>query len=148
MRELLEMQALVHAYRDFAECIVESIEWFDHGTSIGITFDYIWKPDGRVRADDEERLLVHLRFKLVHEFEMKNALKPAVLTDESAIGWGLCEVSRLVVQDDERSRWVQGSTIPTHHASLRREAGAWIDIVFGKLEVTEASARAHVIGGE
>jgi len=142
------MQALVHAYRDFAECIVESIEWFDHGTSVGITFDYIWKPDGRVRADDEERLLVHLRFKLVQEFEMKNDLKPVVLTDESAIGWGLCEVSRVVVQDDERSRRYKGFALPSHHASLRRESGAWIDIVFGKLEVTEASARANVIRGK
>ncbi len=97
MHDLSEIQALVHAYRDFAECVVESIEWSDRGTSVSITFDYIWKPDGSVRADDE------------------------------------------------RSEQYDGFSTPIHHASLRRESGAWIDIVFGELDVTEASASSDMI---
>jgi hypothetical protein len=143
MRDLLQLQSLVHAYRDFAECVVKSIEWLHYGTSVAITFDYTWKPDGRLRADEEERLLVRLRFKLVQEFEICNGLTGAMLVDDSAINWGFNEVSRVVVQDDERSSKYSGFAVPMHHASLRRESGPWIDIVFGELEITESSAPSN-----
>lgn len=140
MRDLLEIQAMLHAYGDLSECVVKSIVWSDYGTTVAITFDYIWTTDGRVRGDDEERLLVELKFKLVQEFEMKNALRPSMVAEPAVINWGLNEVAQVLVRDDDRSEAYAGYPVPFHHAVLRWEGTDWIHVVFSQLEIKEESA--------
>src|SRR4028118_1111338 len=75
MRDTFEMASILRAYRDFSECVIDAITWADHGTTVAVTFDYPWKPDGGIRGDGEERLYVTLTFKHVQEFDMRNALR-------------------------------------------------------------------------
>src|SRR3712207_2932217 len=118
MRELSEMRALIESYRGFSECVAKSITWYDHGTTIEIAIDYIWHPDGTVRGDNEDRLLVKLRFRLVQEFWMKNALRPAVIEDPSLINWSFNEIALMVVQTDERSSIYAAGSATFYHAML------------------------------
>lgn len=144
MRELSEMQALLEAYRGFSECVVKSITWRDYGTTVEIALDYIWNPDGTVRSDDEDRLLVKLRFRLVQEFSMKNALRPAVIENPSLINWSFNEIALMVVQADERSSLYAAGPATFYHAALLWETGSWIDVVFSELDVAEEDAAADV----
>lgn len=145
MRELLEMQSIVHAYRDFEECVVESISWSDYLTSVQVLIDYVWKPDGSVRPDQEDRALVEITFSLVQEFEMHNALNPAVVDDPSMMNWGRNEIARLVIVDDDRSHKYAGYLVPFHHAILRWESKTWIDIVFAEMEISERTGAPRVV---
>lgn len=104
MDDLCEMQALVHAYRDFSECVVEGVEWEDHSSTIAVTVDYVWTSAGTVRADEDERLWVTLRFRLVQEFEMKNELPALVVADPALLNWSHNEISRVVLTTDDRCK--------------------------------------------
>lgn len=137
MHDLLEMQSIIHAYRDFEECVLESISWSNYLTSVGVVFDYIWKPDGSVRPDHEDRVLVEITFRLVQEFEMQNALKPSVVDGPDRMNWGRNEIARLAIVDDDRTQKYSGYSVPFHHAILRWEGKTWIDIVFAQMEISE-----------
>ncbi|MGD2154776.1 MAG: hypothetical protein PVG79_16025 [Gemmatimonadales bacterium] len=137
MNDLTSMQALLRAYRDLSECIVERIAWRDFGTTVAITFRYIWKEDGRLRGRDDERLWVELTFKLVQEFHLRNSLTPQVAEDPSVIDWGRTEVAWVQILEDESSMKYDGYPLPFFHAEVRWEGRTWMDIVFAELEVCE-----------
>jgi hypothetical protein len=136
MRDRCEMVALLHAYRDLSECVVDAITWTDYGTTIGIRFDYVWKPDGTVRRDDEERLYVTLWFKYVQDFEIHNALQPIQVQNLSTLDWGFNEVSLVTIGESDRSRAYEADPLQYCHATVRREGQTWMEIVFAELEIT------------
>lgn len=138
--ELTTMQSQLRKYSNFEECVITNIAWEDFGTAIAITFDYIWKANGRIRGDNEDRVLVTLRFKVLQEFMMYNQLRPALLNDLSNLNWSFAEISQLVVQDDERSAKYVHPKFSFHHGMIQWEEGVWMDLVFAQLEFAEASA--------
>lgn len=139
MHDANEMRAMLRAYRDFGECVVVGVAWTGFGTTVEVTLDYAWKPDGSVRGDDEPRVLVKLSFRLVQELEIRNALRPVMVEDPSVIGWGLNEVSRVSIGRDARSAAYDGLPTLFHHAVFWREEGPWIQVVFAGLEVSETA---------
>lgn len=139
-QQLRDIQAVLRKYSNFEECVVTAISCEDFGTTVAITFDYIWRADGSVRRDDEDRCAVTARFKIVQEFAMSNQLRPALLDDNmSNLDWGFAEISQLVVRDDARSARFTHPKIGFHHAMLEWERATWMDIVFAHLEVEEAA---------
>jgi hypothetical protein len=100
MKQIEDMRACVEAYRNFGECSVQEVSWVDSGTTIAIIFDYIWNPDGMLRQTNEDRFLVRLCFRIVQEFHLDNALRPALLEDLSALDWSFSEVAQALFLDD------------------------------------------------
>lgn len=145
MRNLVEIQSLLHAYRDFSECVVEAIAWSDFGATVTITIDYIWTSSGVVRTDYDQRVFVDLRFGLVQEFGIRNELPLTVVRDPSLLGWSHNEVSLVLVARDERSTPYKEYPLVFHHAVLRREGSPWIDVVFAELEITERIVPARIL---
>jgi hypothetical protein len=139
MRDLNDIKVQLHAYRDFTECIIDSMGWSDYGTTLTINIDYVWLPNGSVRPDDEPRLIVQLSLGLVEEVVVRNALRPAVIADPKVLNWSFAEVARVEVQDDERTQVYAKKGTPSHRLLVYREDGVWIDVVFSELVVTETS---------
>lgn len=137
MRELHEMRAIIHAYQDFSECIVDSIQVLDFGTTVVLSVDYIWLPDGSVRPDDGPKLTVELRARVVQEVSIQNRLNAVMMADPSALNWGFAEISRIEV-NAEQSGSNDQQALAHHRMTVWREEGPWIQIVFGELEVSEA----------
>ena len=133
MHRIHEVQALLHAYRDFSECIVDAIEWADFGTTIRLTIDYIWMPDGSVRSDNDLKFFVTLAAHAVEEARFFNRLSTAQRSDLSRLDWGFAEISRVSIRDDESSIGA------TALLEVWRENGVWISLRCGDLAITEAS---------
>jgi hypothetical protein len=68
-----------------------------------------------------------------------NCLRVEIIANPAELSWGIAEVSRVEVVDDEQA--VQYSTSDTsfHHLKVWRESGSWIDAVFSEMGVTETS---------
>jgi hypothetical protein len=132
MRDAVEMQVRLHAYRDFSECVVTAIEWRDFATTVVISVDYPWTASGTVRPDDSVRLIVDVEFRLVQEFCLKSGLPVEAIESPDVISWGLTEIS--VVQITNAP---QQSGMKLFRAMIRREGWTWIEIVFARLSISE-----------
>lgn len=142
MKEIGDIRAIIHAYKDFSECLLEALEWSNFGTTIQLQFDYIWRSDGSVRSDSSDRVIVSLSMTDVRVLEVHNP-QPLSL---SSLNWSAAEVSWVMVSSEAEN--VESShSVPLHRLSVRREDGPWIDIVFAELEVGESSA-PPLLGGE
>lgn len=142
MHDLLEMQARLHAYRDFSECVLKSIEWRNHATAVVLTIDYPWTPSGIIRPDNAKRLLIDLEFSLVQEFSVKNRIPVDCVRNPSLISWGLTEISIVRIRGDALSEQYRTPETAFHHVTVRREGADWIEIVFAELSVSERATHA------
>ena len=132
MRPIQEVQALLHAYRDFSECIVHAIEWIDFGTPIRVAIDYVWMPDGAVRPDTDPKSIVTIDATGVEEVQISNRLSTAQRRDISRLNWGFAEISRVSIRNDPSS--VGAALI----IELWRENGVWIFLRCADLTITES----------
>lgn len=137
MRPLHELRALIHAYQDFSECIVDAIEISDFGTTVVLKLDYIWEPDGAVRPDVEPKLVVELRFRLVDELRINNSLKPSTLDDPSTLSWGHAEIARIEILRPNGGAEKSERAVALHRMIAWREEGPWIEMTFVELDVAE-----------
>ena len=140
LRQLHEIRAVLHAHRDFMECILHSVSFTDFQTTLALTFDYIWLPDGTVRPDEDAKLLVTLKMLTVQEVDWRNAQRPLATGDAMALNWGFAEIARIEVKDDSRAAAYSGHSVGFHHMTVWREEGPWIDVVFSGLQVAEVLA--------
>jgi hypothetical protein len=131
MRPLHEIQALLHAYRDFSECIIDSIEWFDFGTTVRLSVDYVWMSDGSVRPDSDPKVIVTLTAIGVEELHVRNRLSTAQRDDVSRLNWGFAEVSMVSIRDDSSS--IGTAAI----LEVLRESGVWISLRCADLTILE-----------
>ena len=132
MNALHAVQALVHAYRDFSECIVDAIEWADFGTTIRLAIDYVWMPDGSVRPDADPKVIVTLAATGVDEVHLLNRLSPTQQKDMSRLNWGFAEISRVSIRNDPSL----GSS--SLIVEVWRESGVWISVRCSDLIITES----------
>jgi hypothetical protein len=134
MTKLHELQARIHAYADFAECIVEKVEWLNHGASISLALDYIWLADGSVRPDKDPKLLIAITVDGVQSAHFDNRLPPVLLDDLSRINWGFAEISRIEAVRSENS---EGDSREMIELRARRENGVWITIIGQSVSFSE-----------
>jgi len=137
LQQLDEIRAVLHAHRDFTECILESATFTDFQTTLALTFDYIWLPDGTVRPDEEAKLLITLKLLVVQEVDWRNVLRPQATRDTKALNWGFAEVARIEVNDDGRAAVYSGHSVRFHHMTVWREEGPWIDVIFSRMQIAE-----------
>lgn len=82
-----------HVY--FQECILENISFHDYGTTIVLTFNYIWSNDFKVRPNLDEKQIMNLRFSSVNRFVIDNELSDSVINQPEMINWGFNEISKI-----------------------------------------------------
>ncbi|MEJ7712985.1 MAG: hypothetical protein WKF84_24870 [Pyrinomonadaceae bacterium] len=99
-----------------------------------LIFDYIWTDDGHIRSNLERPENITLKFRLVQEFRMHNALNAVMCAHPEEVGWGLNEVAVARVNDDvhEQHRFLPA---PFNHVAFLWEGERRIDIIFSELEV-------------
>jgi hypothetical protein len=136
--DLHEIQALLHAFRDFAECVVTSVLWSHYGTEVTIRIVYVWETDGTVRADDKPARMVDLTCTIVQELMVHSRLSPWITADISKLNWGFGEISLITATPKEDQPDAGDIHVHQFHKmTLWRENGAWIEVVFSKLSMTE-----------
>jgi hypothetical protein len=82
-----------HVY--FQECILENISFYDYGTTIVLTFNYIWSNDFKIRPNLDEKQIMKLRFSSVNRFVIDNELSNSVIDEPKMINWGFNEISKI-----------------------------------------------------
>lgn len=89
----------------------------------------------RMRLNLNERNDIILRFHLVQELQMFNALTASMLEDPKSINWGLNEVALLKVIEDGASKPDKTSAMPFNRLAFLWEGERRIEILFVELEV-------------
>ena len=140
MTDILEIQATLHAYRDFSECIVTGIVLENFGTTVKVLLDYIWNADGTVKGESDESIEVTLTFRLLQDLDIRNRLGPENLVDPSSINWSHSEVALVEVRADERSQVYDSADIPFFHCTLWWEQHPWIEIIAASLDFAESQS--------
>jgi hypothetical protein len=133
--EKKDIEKYFHDHKDFSECIIEELVLKDYGTTLEVVFNYIWTDTGELRPNVNEPNDIILRFNLVQELQICNALTASMLRSPESINWGLNEVALLKVIDDQASRADETSCPPLTHVAFLWEGDRRIDVVFVELEV-------------
>jgi hypothetical protein len=142
MTDVHLLQAQLHAYRDFDECVVLAVRWLAWGTQIAVDLDFIWEDDGRVRATDRDRRIVTITFAGVSELRVENDLTDGMANEPSALRWGFGEIACVRV---DRAPPLPRShlTRPSYRASFRREGYAWFEVTFTQWAFSESRQSAR-----
>jgi hypothetical protein len=131
-----QMMKTLEQYNQLAECILLEMNWTHSGTTAELVFNYVWTDGGKIRPNLEQEEIVVVKFKLVQEFYIKNALNDAMLAQPERINWGLNEIAFVKIEENEAFlKNYRFLSIPFHHAVILWEDERRIDIVFGDLEV-------------
>lgn len=129
MRELIEIQSLLHAYRDFSECVVDGIEIHRFARSLQVKVDYVWLPSGAIRPDSSERLKVYLRFDGVRRFVIDNPGIP-----QGDLGWSHAEVALVQAAAANEEGLLE--------VRFWFEESTWIHVVFAEMSTEERAEPA------
>jgi hypothetical protein len=142
MSDLAVLQAQLHSYRDFDECVVLGVRWLAWGTRLVVDLDFVWKDDGGIRTTDDYRRIVTIAFLGVSELHVVNDLTDEMVDEPSSLTWGVGEIACLRVEravSPKSSRLTQ----PSFMASFRREGHAWIEVTFTFWDFTESTQTAR-----
>ncbi len=92
---MIEIKNKLKEYNNFQECIIEDIVFSDFGTSVSISFDYIWINEKELRKNLDEKHIVTLKFFLVNKFLMENELSKVLVDSPNSMNWGINEISKI-----------------------------------------------------
>jgi len=93
----------LNEYNNFQECILEDIVISDFGTSVSISFNYIWLNEKQIRANLNEKHLVTIKLFLVNKFLIENQLPQVLIDSPSNMDWGINEISRINVLESSNN---------------------------------------------
>jgi hypothetical protein len=130
--EPLEVERWLAQHNGFSECIIERLVVSHYGTTFEVVINNIWDANGSLRSDLEESFLIILRFSLVQELHVNNALTHQMRIAPQNVNWGLNEVALVILVKD--SDLIHSDTSLMHIAFLW-EGTRRIDVVFSELEV-------------
>ena len=132
------IQELLDKYQTLGECVILNINWLHYGTTIELVFDYVWDDDGKIRTDLEQEDRITLRFRLVQEFHLKNALNSSMVLEPQEMNWGINEIARIkLVENENMLRPYASLPKEFHHIAILWERGDQrrIDIVFSEFDI-------------
>lgn len=133
-----EIRRLLEGFRNFQECVVEDVKWLDFGTTVEVQLDYTWTDAGQIRPDLEHPEIIVMKFRLVQEFRLSNALNDVMCAEPEQIGWGISEVDVVrLFNEDFFLRQYQFLPAPFHHVAFMFGGDRRIDIIFSELEVSK-----------
>ena len=75
MFEAEEIEEFLRQHNAFAECIIEELALKHYGTTFEVVINYIWNADGGIRSRSRRSQENLLRFQLVEELNVNNALR-------------------------------------------------------------------------
>ena len=103
-RDLAKAREAVAKLHGLQECIITKIGWSELGLELAVTLDYVWTDAGEIcfTVGEEPRQLM-LRFQIVNEFRMFNALTTAMLQEPERINWGISEIAKFVIGPAQES---------------------------------------------
>lgn len=133
--EKRDIENFFHDHKGFSECIIEELVLKDYGTTFEVVFNYVWTDSGELRPNFNHRNDIVLRFHLVQQLQICNALTASMLRNPESINWGLNEVALLKVIDEHASQADETSWPPLTHVAFLWEGDRRIDVVFVELEV-------------
>lgn len=142
MTDVAILRAQLHAYRDFDECVVLDIRWRNWGTSLDVDLDFVWRDDGAIRSQEEDRRIVSIRFLGVSEVHLVNDLTDAMVGGGALLGWSIGEIACLRVAEAPKLARTR-LTNPSYRASFRREGYTWIEIAFTRWQFSESTQPAR-----
>ena len=119
-------------HRGFAECIIQEFLLTDYGTTFEVAINYIWDATGEIGLNIDESQTIVLRFKLVRELRINNALTEQMLTHPDDINWGLNEIARIKLVSDAVEAGSEHSFI---HLAFVWEGNRRIEVIFSEFEV-------------
>lgn len=129
-------------YKNFQECVLLDVRWYHYGTTVELTFDYVWDTDGKLRTKLNENEPIVVCMRLVQEFRLNNALNEAMVLQSEQINWGLNEVAAIrIVEDSELLDRYSKLPKDFHHMAVLWERGSSrrIDVIFSELEIRKGS---------
>ncbi len=125
--------------QNFAECILVDLRNSQFATEWTLQFNYVWDDKGKIRKNLDEEVLIALRFGVVQEFRLSNALTESMRQNMGDLNWGMGEVADVQICDpNSMSDQYQNPRIPFHHVICRWETDRRIDIVFSTLTVVRS----------
>jgi hypothetical protein len=97
-RQVAEAREAISALHELQECLIKEISWAENQLEVIVKLAYIWTDAGEIcfTVKQEPRQLT-LRFQIVNEFEMSNALTEAMLQEPGRINWGISEIAKLAI---------------------------------------------------
>jgi hypothetical protein len=132
-----QIEKLLDSYHSLSECVIETISLSDYGTTVEVVFNYIWDEEGNVRGDLERPKELVLRFRIVQEFHLANALNAYMCEFPREINWGLNEISRAALLSDDSLNRYGSLPIPFQHMVFYWEGERRLDIIFSELEILQ-----------
>jgi hypothetical protein len=119
-------------HRGFAECIIEEFLLTDYGTTFEVAINYIWDTTGELRSNIDEPQTIVLRFRLVQELRINNALTEQMLRHPQDINWGLNEIAGIKIVSNAVEAGSEHSFI---HLAFVWEGDRRIEVIFSEFEV-------------
>lgn len=135
MKNRRELTALLDLYHSFEECVIEEIRFTDFATSVVIVLNNIWNPSGSLRENLDVKQLVTLKFVLVEEFRIFNALSETMRTHAQEMNWGFNEISMIRLEPESTSTGSLGVRNASNYVSILWENDRQIEIGFEQLHV-------------
>lgn len=131
-----EIRVALQQLRNLAECILMDICVSHFGTEWTLRFNYVWNEIGTIRDNLDKESLVELRFSVVQEFKLVNALTESMYENVGEINWGISEVADVQICDTNSVlHQYQNANVPFHHVICQWENERRIDIVFSTMTV-------------
>jgi hypothetical protein len=99
---------MLKEHKYFQECILEDVSFYDYGTTVVLSFDYIWSSNFNIREDLDDKQIIKLKFSSVNRFVIDNELSKAVIDEPEMINWGFNEISRInLIETHDSSQFLQ-----------------------------------------
>ncbi|MGH7495431.1 MAG: hypothetical protein ACREOO_23990 [bacterium] len=135
---IVEIREIIEVHRGFSECILEDIIWKNFGITVEFTIRYIYDNYGRILKSMDDWQILVLRFNLVQELRISNALKQAMCNEPERLNWGFNEIALTRLENDSRLIYpFREFDIPFHHIAILWENERRIDIVFSEMELPQ-----------
>ena len=129
--ESKDIEKFLIEHQGFKECIIEEFRLTDYGTTFEVAINYIWDAIGQLRSNIDEPQRLVLRFRLVQELHINNALTQQMLRHPENINWGLNEIARIKFVKETVEA---GSERPFMHLAFVWEGDRRIEVIFSEFE--------------
>ncbi len=132
----IEIEDALRRYNNLSDCVIERIDWEHYATMLVFEIDNVRTEDGRIRPDLDRLEIIVLKFSLIQEVHLQNALNSYMCLHPDEFSWGLNEISiAKVVNESDLLRSYVSLPIPFHHVSLLFPGNRQMDIIFSELEL-------------
>jgi hypothetical protein len=103
-REIAAAHQAIAALHGLQECVIIHVGWSEIPPQLVVRLAYVWTDDGKICfAAGEAPREITLRFEVVNELHMFNALTTPMLQEPHRINWGISEIAELVISSPKDS---------------------------------------------